>query len=77
VKWDRTGLGFLNRIRKGEYSGEKGQGTPSNIPIIVLSAVVDSEANSEWRKTLQNEHYLEKPFRLSDLQNLMHDVLQE
>ena len=77
VKWDRTGLEFLHRIRKGEYNGEKSQGTPSNVPIIVLSAVVDSAADSEWGKTLQNERYLEKPFNMSDLQNLIIDLLPE
>lgn len=76
VKWDRTGLEFIHRFRKGEYS-RKSQGTPSNVPIIALSAVADSAANGEWGKILQNERHIEKPFRLSDLVNLMCNLLQE
>jgi CheY-like chemotaxis protein len=76
VKWDRTGLEFLRRLRAGEYT-QKGRGTSSGVPAIVLSAVADSAADGEWGKILKNEHYTEKPFRLSDLVNLMRSLLQE
>lgn len=76
VKWDRTGLEFVRRFRKGEYS-HASRGTPSDVPIIVLSAVADSAANGEWGKIIQTEHHVEKPFRLFDLTNLMHRLLQE
>jgi hypothetical protein len=76
VKWDRTGLEFVRRFRKGEYYQEA-QGTPSNAPIIVLSAVANSAADGEWGKVIQNEHHVEKPFRLSDLVSLMNRLLQE
>jgi CheY-like chemotaxis protein len=76
VKWDRTGLEFLRRLRKGEYA-RKGEGTPSDVPAIVLSAVADSAADEEWGKIIQNEHLVEKPFRLSDLVKMMGSLLQE
>ncbi|HJS17732.1 MAG TPA: hypothetical protein VJ785_03225, partial [Anaerolineales bacterium] len=38
VKWDRTGLEFIRRFRKGEYA-QTGHGTSADVPIIVMSAV--------------------------------------
>ena len=76
VKWDRTGLEFLRRLRKGEYT-QKGKGTSPGVPAIILSAVADSAADGEWGKIIQNEHHVEKPFRLSGLVNLIRSLLQE
>ena len=76
VKWDRTGLEFIRRFRMGEYT-PSGIGTPTNVPIIVMSAVADTATNGEWGKVIQNEHHMEKPFRLSDLMSLMRNLLQE
>jgi PleD family two-component response regulator len=76
VKWDRTGLEFIRRFRKGEYT-QTGHGTSTNVPIIVMSAVSDSAANGEWGKIIQNEHRMEKPFRLSDFMKLVNSLLQE
>ncbi len=76
VKWDRTGLEFIRRLRRGDYSQSE-QGTPADVPIIVMSAVSDSAANGEWGKIIQNEHRMEKPFRLSDLMKLVKSLLQE
>lgn len=76
VKWDRTGLEFVRRFRKGDYS-RASQGTPSTVPIVILSAVADSAADGEWGKIIPTEHHVEKPFRLSDLTDLMSRLLQE
>ena len=76
VKWDRTGLEFIRRFRQGEYS-KNGKGTAPNTPIIALSAVADSAADAEWGKIIENEKHVEKPFRLSDLINLIINLLQE
>jgi len=76
VKWDRTGLEFIRRFREGEYA-QNGKGTSPSAPIIVLSAVADSTADEEWGKIIQHEKHVEKPFRLSDLIDLMHKLLQE
>ena len=76
VKWDRTGLEFIRRFRKGEYT-HPGQGTSVDVPIIIMSAVSDSAANGEWGKIIQNEHRMEKPFRLSDFMKLVNKLLQE
>jgi len=75
VKWDRTGAEFVRRFRRGMYS-KKG-GTPSEAPIIVLSAVADSAADEEWGEIIGKEHSIEKPFRLSDMVNLISRLLQE
>lgn len=76
VKWDRTGLEFIRRFRQGEYA-KNGKGTSPNTPIIALSAVADSAADEEWGKIIENEKHVEKPFRLSDLINLILDLIQE
>jgi CheY-like chemotaxis protein len=76
VKWDRTGIEFIRRFRQGEYT-QNSKGTSPTVPIIVLSAVADSPADGEWGKIIQNEHHVEKPFRLSELINLMRNLLQE
>lgn len=76
VKWDRTGLEFIRRFRKGEYT-QTGKGTSVDVPIIIMSAVSDSAANGEWGKIIQNEHRMEKPFRLSDFMKLVNTLLQE
>ena len=76
VKWDRTGLEFIRRFRKGEYT-HVGHGTSVDVPIIIMSAVSDSAANGEWGKIIQNEHRMEKPFRLSDFMKLVNTLLQE
>jgi CheY-like chemotaxis protein len=76
VNWSRTGLEFIRRFRNGEYA-QPGQGTPADTPIIVMSAITDSAANGEWGKVIQNEHRMEKPFRLSDFMKLVNNLLQE
>jgi CheY-like chemotaxis protein len=76
VKWNRTGLEFIRRFREGEYSQE-GKGTSRNVPLIALSAVADSTAEGEWGKIIQNEHHVEKPFRLLELIELMRKLVQE
>lgn len=76
VRWDRTGLEFIRRFRLGEYT-PTGQGTSTSVPIIVLSAVADSATDGEWADVLEKEQIVEKPFRLSDLINLINRLLQE
>lgn len=76
VKWDRTGAEFIRRFRLGEYS-QQGKGTSPDVPIIVLSAVADSAADEEWGEVIRKEHYVEKPFRLSDIVNLIRSLLGE
>jgi CheY-like chemotaxis protein len=76
VKWDRTGLEFIRRFRQGEYT-QNGKGASPSAPIIVLSAVADSAADEEWGKIIRHENHVEKPFRLSELIDLMHKLLPE
>jgi CheY-like chemotaxis protein len=76
VKWDHTGMEFIRRFRRGDYS-QPGQGTSADVPIIVMSAVSDSAANGEWGTIIQNEQRMEKPFRLSDFMKLVNKLLQE
>lgn len=76
VRWEYTGLEFIRRFRKGEYT-PSGRGTSPSVPIIVLSAVADSTINREWGKTTRDVHHMEKPFRLSELSTLVCRLLEE
>jgi CheY-like chemotaxis protein len=42
-EWQRTGIELLTRIRNGIYEPN----TPKDIPVIVITAVADAEAQSE------------------------------
>jgi len=77
VNWQKTGLEFLKRLRKGEFTQNPNSGTQSNTPVILLSAIADSS----FVKELQNDRvpdvfYLEKPFRLEELVSLINKSLQ-
>ena len=77
VSWQHTGFEFIRRLRKGEYNLE-GQGTPSDVPVIIMSAIVDHGAIDKLMEDgVQIEGSIEKPFRLQELTNLMQSLLQE
>jgi CheY-like chemotaxis protein len=76
INWKQTGLEFLRRFRSGEYS-QKDKGTPPDVPIIILSAVAESSVNENPEAGFHNEKYVEKPFRLKDLIEQIHKLLEE
>jgi CheY-like chemotaxis protein len=43
--WKVTGKEFLRRLRAGEFAGRNGQGTPADVPVIVISATADPHDN--------------------------------
>ena len=43
----RTGIGLIEEIRNGKYEKKNGEGTPRNIPIIVVTAVAEMKAQEE------------------------------
>lgn len=59
--WQETGLEFLRRLRRGEYAGEGGQGTPGTTPVIVLSATADPD------ESYDAQAIFEKPFDLEEI----------
>jgi CheY-like chemotaxis protein len=75
VSWHKTGLEFLRRLRQGEFSQENG--TPANVPAIVLSAVADNALEGEAARELSVAKYVEKPYRLNELADLICKLLQE
>jgi CheY-like chemotaxis protein len=77
VNWHRTGLEFLRRLRKGEFSEKPGLGTSPDIPVIILSAVASYSVTDELEKDIRLNGYLEKPFRLEELVEKMCRLLQE
>jgi CheY-like chemotaxis protein len=58
----RTGLEFYRRLRAGIFNDSLHSGTPSDVPVIFISAIDEGalrESNINDQRTL----YLEKPFR--------------
>ena len=77
VNWQRTGLEFLRRLRKGELSEKPGLGTPPDVPVIILSAVASYSLTDELGKDIRLNGYLEKPFSLDELVEKIRGLLQE
>jgi CheY-like chemotaxis protein len=67
VSWLRTGIEFLRRLREGEFSTTPGQGTPPDVPVIVLSAVANYSVEDALPVGNATTEYVEKPFLVSDL----------
>jgi CheY-like chemotaxis protein len=76
IPWLRTGLEFLKRLRRGEFSKEIGRGTPSDVPVIILSAVGYSVEDELEGEILVAVH-MEKPFRLDDMVKQICNLLYE
>jgi CheY-like chemotaxis protein len=75
VSWLLTGLEVLRRLRRGDYVGEGGAGTPSDVPVIMLSAVAGYAVEPD--PSLDIGEYVEKPFRLDDMVEKMQRLLKE
>jgi CheY-like chemotaxis protein len=73
VGWLQTGVEFLHRLRRGEFTGE--HGTPSNVPVLVIPAVAGSSLEPLSQEQIQG--YVEKPFRLEELVERMWGLLEE
>jgi len=66
IAWQRTGLALIKRIREGLYeSTTAGEGTGRKIPIIVITAVADANAQEQIRQVGEKHDscftLLEKP----------------
>ena len=78
VNWHKTGLEFLQRLREGKFSEKSGLGTSPDVPVIVLSAVANYSVTNELEEEdIHPNGYLEKPFRLDELIEKIHELLQE
>lgn len=75
VNWRKTGVEFLRRLRKGEFSEEPGLGTSPDVPAIILSAVAGYSVTKELGEDVRFNGYLEKPFRLEELVEKMCELL--
>jgi DNA-binding response OmpR family regulator len=60
----------LRRLRRGEYAGEGGQGTPGTTPVIVLSATADPD------ETYDAQAIFEKPFDLEEVISALGTLLR-
>jgi len=72
VHWTQTGVEFLGRIRKGEY---KSYGFRKDVPVIVATAVVNYPAREKTKEKGISD-YLEKPFTITALEEMIENALQ-
>jgi CheY-like chemotaxis protein len=77
VSWLRTGLEFLQRLRDGAFSTRAGQGTPPDVPVIVLSAVANYSVEDALPNGDATTEYVEKPFVVRDLIARIRRLTQE
>jgi len=75
VVWRKTGLEFLRRLRRGEYSGP--DGTPPDVPVIILSAIMGPSIENELGPEVTVQAMFEKPFTLEELVSDMCRLLKE
>jgi CheY-like chemotaxis protein len=77
VNWQRTGLEFLTRLRRGQF-GQNGEwATNSNTPAIVLSAVADlSDFDRQIAEWSHNTRHMEKPFDPEEFVKIIAELLQ-
>jgi len=77
VPWVKTGLEFLRRLRRGEFTGEGDAGTSPDVPVLILSAVAGYSVTDELGKAIRVSAYVEKPFRLADLVMRIRTLVKE
>ena len=82
VKWQKIGIEFLKRLRAGAYAGVNTEGTPANVPVIVLSAIADVHNNSGVDAIAQIENsantlWFEKPFDVEKIIEAIHTLIAE
>lgn len=74
VHWQTTGLVFLDRLRRGDFSGD-GQGTAPGTPVIILSAVADDSLVDAGYLEGPRTRHLEKPFDVGELIDTIMDLI--
>jgi CheY-like chemotaxis protein len=72
VHWQATGLAFLERLRRGDF-GPAPQGTPPDVPVIILSAVADDSLVDAGYQPGATTRHVEKPF---DVEQLIDTIVQ-
>ncbi len=71
VKWQKTGVEFLRRLRAGDYQA---LGLPAATPVIAATAMVDESTRREVERLGVNA-YLEKPFSMDQLEAAVDAIL--
>ena len=81
-RWERTGIGMIENIRNGVYEEKKsGTSTPKDVPIIVITAVADTQAQEKINRIGggENNQYklalFEKPVSADDVASKVFEFL--
>jgi CheY-like chemotaxis protein len=77
INWQKTGLEFLRRLRRGDYFQPGASGTSPDVPVIVLSAIANYSVEAKLGRDISVERYVEKPFALDVLIEQMQHLLEE
>lgn len=76
VHWQKTGLAFLERLRRGDFAaGERS--TSPNVPVIVLSAIPDDSLEGAGYRDGPTTRQLEKPYEVEVLINTITEMIGE
>ncbi len=75
INWQKTGLVFLERLRRGDYNHPPAQGTLATVPAIVLSAVADRSTDALTITADPLTEYWEKPFDLEEIVDAIERLL--
>ncbi len=76
IHWEQTGTEFLRRLRQGDFQSSAESGTAQDVPAIILSAVGDN-ASRETLETSEHTQYMDKPFDLDELVDVLDKLLKE
>ena len=77
VNWKATGIEFIRRLRRGEFQSTDRQGTSSQVPVIILSAVPGTLISDLDLLANENLDYVEKPFDLASLVDRIDQLLEQ
>jgi CheY-like chemotaxis protein len=77
VHWQKTGLEFLRRLRRGDFSSGREHGTSLQVPVIVLSAVANDSLTEAAPTGATNIRHIEKPFDLGQLIATMVQMMEQ
>ena len=77
ANWQRTGIEFFRRFRRGEYAGTNGAGTSPNVPVLFLSAVAEFSVEDVLDDHTDHMDYLEKPFDVEEYVGRVNQLLEK
>lgn len=76
IHWHDIGPEFVLRLRTGAFSRADSKGTEPDVPVIMLSAAVDTSIARKQKEALRLVSYMEKPFDLEELVGVIENIFR-